>query len=172
MKTNWQFISPLLIKIIFNYQNVFFCKKSWPNVVKSFFLFTRHHKLLTEPSAAPSVRFQSWTPSYYWTQTHKLGMRSRMHDKLFLKIWSSLFWYVLIRHLPGIGAVLCHEFQVLYAHCLVLQLGHRVIHAILPCCHVVLLAWWWGGQLVSEIVHVDSALQKNKVHQARLDFKS
>lgn len=45
----------------------------------------------------------------------------------------------LIVDLPCVGAIVCHEFQVLNAHCLMLQLSHGVVHTVLPCSDVILL---------------------------------
>lgn len=61
------------------------------------------------------------------------------------KINEELYWAQaaatdsLIVDLPCIGTVVCHKFQVLNAHCLMLQLSHGVVHTVLPCSDVILL---------------------------------
>ena len=54
----------------------------------------------------------------------------------------------LVVELPGVGAVLGHELQVLDADRLVLQLGHGVVDALLPGGDVILLACCGRRQLV------------------------
>ncbi len=66
--------------------------------------------------------------------------------------FSDLEWsvHLLIRHLPCISSILSHELEVFNAHCLMLQLGHRVIDTVLPCCDVILLPRWWRRKLISK----------------------
>lgn len=56
---------------------------------------------------------------------------------------------ILVVDFPCVGSILRHELQVLNPDCLVLKLGHRVVHALLPRCDVILLTRWGRWQLIS-----------------------
>lgn len=58
--------------------------------------------------------------------------------------------YALVVGLPCVGSIMRHELQVLDTDRLVLQLGHRVVHALLPRCNVILLSWWGRRQLIPQ----------------------
>lgn len=173
MKLDLQFISSLLKSKSFLITRTFPPppKKSWPNIVKNLFFPLLTHKLLTEPSAAPSVRFQSWTPSYYWTQTNSvreagctISFSENMIQCVLIRTHStsSRHWCRTVPRVPGSLCALpgapagpssysrnpamlsCRSFGLMM---------ERVTRIWNRAC---------GGCV---------ALQKNKTHQARVYFK-
>lgn len=68
---------------------------------------------------------------------HVLAVFPQRHQHCADWIWRL---YALVVGLPCVGSIMRHELQVLDTDRLVLQLGHRVVHALLPRCNVILLS--------------------------------